>query len=320
MPLWSEILGELAGNLREDGYPDFDVVRRKYLGILNWYVNKDALYNRDTILYASAWIQKPNVDGQSTSITDEDLQAFMETSAGLRGPCLDLILHSPGGGIEAAEAIVTYLRSRFQSIRVIIPNLAMSAASMIACAADQIIMGKHSFLGPTDPQVPVATPFGWQYVAANDVLLQFERARRAVSNPSEVAVWQPMLNQYGPDVLQRCQNSIELSKVLVKTWLERYLLKGDAHSASQLADSLTEGVNWGSHARHIGRQSLIDHGVDVVPLENDEVLEDLVLSVFHATTHTMAATKATKIVENHRWRAYIKFEDQSVAPTSLLTT
>ena len=40
MPLWSEILRELAGNLRDDGSPDFDVVRRKYLGLLNWYVTK----------------------------------------------------------------------------------------------------------------------------------------------------------------------------------------------------------------------------------------------------------------------------------------
>ena len=317
MPLWSEILGELAGTLRDDGSPDFDAVRRRYLGLLNWYVNKDTNRNRDTILYASAWIQKPNADGQSISITDEDLQAFMETSAGLRGPDLDLILHSPGGGIEAAEAIVTYLRSRFQNVRIIIPNLAMSAASMIACAADKLVMGKHSFLGPTDPQVPVATPFGWQYVAANDVLLQFERARLATGNPSEIAAWQPMLNQYGPDVLQRCQNSIELSKVLVKTWLERHLMKGDIPRASQLADSLTAGVNWGSHARHIDRQRLMDHGVEVFPLENDDVLEDLVLSVFHATTHMLAATKATKIVENHLWRAFIKFEDQSVAPSSV---
>ena len=72
----------------------------------------------------------------------------MEVTAGIASENLDLILHSPGGFPEAAEGIVTYLRSRFQNIRVIVPQLAMSAATMIACAADEVVMGKHSFLGP----------------------------------------------------------------------------------------------------------------------------------------------------------------------------
>ena len=73
------------------------------------------------------------------------------------GTDLDLILHSPGGSIGAAEAIVSYLRSRFEHIRVVVPNLAMSAAAMISCAADELVLGEHSFLGPTDPQIPIQT-------------------------------------------------------------------------------------------------------------------------------------------------------------------
>ncbi len=68
------------------------------------------------------------------------MQAFIEVCYALEGETLDLILHSPGGSPEAAEAIVSYLRSRFSSIRVIVPQLAMSAATMIACAADQIVL------------------------------------------------------------------------------------------------------------------------------------------------------------------------------------
>ena len=82
---------------------------------------------------------------------DEDIHALMEVTAGLHSPDVDLILHSPAGSPEAAEAIVSYLRSRFTHIRVVVPQLAMFAATMIACAADEIVMGKHSFLGPTDP-------------------------------------------------------------------------------------------------------------------------------------------------------------------------
>jgi len=75
----------------------------------------------------------------------------MEVMLELTGNTIDLILHSSGGSAEATEAIVKYLRSKFEHIRVIIPYGAMSAATMLACAADEIIMGKHSFIGPIDP-------------------------------------------------------------------------------------------------------------------------------------------------------------------------
>ena len=103
------------------------------------------------------------------SIGEEDTHALMEVTADLEGPDLDLILHSPGGSPEAAEAIVSYLRSRFSHIRVIVPQLAMSAATMISCAADEILLGKHSFLGPTDPQIVLSTPLGLRPVPAQAV-------------------------------------------------------------------------------------------------------------------------------------------------------
>ena len=139
MPIWSEILAELAQTLQGDNQqPDFDGVRRKYLFDLKRHTG------RDVILYASGWLQKENAPLSMTSISDEDMHALMEVSYGLQGPALDIILHSPGGATVAAEAVVSYLRSRFSHIRVIVPQLAMSAATMIACASDEILMGKHS--------------------------------------------------------------------------------------------------------------------------------------------------------------------------------
>ena len=73
--------------------------------------------------------------------------AFKEVSHGLQDDKLDLIMHSPGGSPEAAEAIILYLRSRFSDIRVIVPQLAMSAATVIACAANKVVLGKHSLFG-----------------------------------------------------------------------------------------------------------------------------------------------------------------------------
>ena len=304
MPYWSQIVRELGETLSEGNSTDFDSVRRKYLSLFSNHAG------RDTILYASAWVQKPEADVQDTSITDEDLHALMEVSAGLNGKSLDLIMHSPGGSVVAAEAFVSYLRSRYDDIRVIVPNLAMSAAAMIVCAADRIVMGKHSFLGPTDPQIPIATRFGVSSVAAIDVIRTFDQSQSEPNNLAMQTVWLQMLQHYGPDILRRCQRAVTLSEELVTTWLAAYMFKCDQQRAKTVANSLATGEDWRSHGRHITRATLEAVEFKIDRLECDDVLQDLVLSVFHATTLFFELTTATKIVENHVGRAYMKHDTQ----------
>ena len=303
MPIWSEILRELSESRVGDGPPDFDGVRRKYLWGLNQYTG------RDTILYASAWVQKNDAPPELVSVVDDDINALMEVVWGLNNPNLDLILHSPGGSIEAAESIVSYLRTKFSNIRVIVPQLAMSAATMIACAADEIILGNHSSLGPTDAQIGMVTPLGGRYVSAQNVLDQFDRALRECSDPAKLPAWLPMLQQYGPDLLVQCETGLELSRELVKSWLESYMFKG-SQNASQKAESvsgwLADHRSFKSHSRHISRDELSNRGLNVSALESDQPLQDLSLSVFHATVHTFSATPIVKVVENHNGRAYLK--------------
>lgn len=307
MPYWSQIVRELGETLSEGSSTDFDAVRRKYLSLLSNHTG------RDTIIYASAWIQKPYADDQDISINDEDLHALMEVSAGLNGEKLDLIMHSPGGSVEAAEAFVSYLRSRYDDIRVIVPNLAMSAAAMVACAADRIVMGKHSFLGPTDPQIPVATRFGVSSVAAIDVIRTFDQFQSDPNNLALQTVWIQMLQQYGPDILRRCQRALKLSEELVRTWLATYMFRTDQQRATTVANSLSTSEVWGSHGRHITRATLVSGNFEIELLECDDVLQDLVLSVFHATALFFELTSATKIVENHVGRAYMKHDEQNTA-------
>lgn len=304
MPIWSEILAELYKSQQEQGPPNFDAVRRKYL--LKLYEHT----GRTVILYASGWLQKAGSPA-NMSIDDEDVQALMEVTHGVDNPKLDLILHSPGGSAEAAEAIVSYLRSRFSHIRVIVPNLAMSAATMIACAADEIVLGKHSFLGPTDPQIPLSTSLGVRLIPAQAVLDQFDRAQRECKDPAKLSAWLPMLSQYGPDLLERCETALAMSRELVKTWLEGYMLKGKSDAPEQakdISDWLANHQNFKSHGRHIPREELEKHGLTIVHLEDDETFQDASLSIFHAATHTFNGTPAVKIVENHSGRAFIKHE------------
>ncbi len=298
MPTWGEILQEIQLSAQQrNGVPDWDAIRRKYVTQLH------ARTQRDTILYYTDWMGtagKPNV-----SIVLEDMQAMMEVNKDLHGPGLDLILHSPGGSPEATASLVRYLRSKYADIRVFVPLAAMSAATMWALAADEIVMGRHSQLGPIDPQM--VTPQG-QY-PARSILEQFEQAKAEIAgDPSLLGAWVPILQQYGPSLLRQCERAEELARQLVQQWISDYMLhrtRGRKSKAATIAQWFADYGASTSHALGISREQARAQGVRIIDLEADKALQDAVLSVHHATIHTFQGP-AAKIVENHLGRAWVQ--------------
>lgn len=305
MPSWGEILHELRAASR-NGQIDFDRIRRKYLQRLS------QLTKRDVIVYASDW---PTASTPDTLIDLSDMQGLMETFYGLSCPNLDLILHSPGGSPEAADRLVRYMRSKFAHVRVFVPLAAMSAATMWALAADEIVMGKHSQLGPIDPQLITTLPNGqsWQ-VPARALREQFNDAARDIeSNPQRLATWLPILQQYTPGLLKIAEDAELLGKELVREWLVDYMFKDHSDPqavADKAADFFADASMHKSHSRGIDRKQARDAGLLIVDLESDQELQDAVLSVHHAVMHTLAATPCVKLVENHQGRAYMRMVQQ----------
>ena len=66
---------------------------------------------------------------------------------------LDLVLHTPGGLVLAATQIASALHKHKATVRVFVPHYAMSGGTLIALAADEIVMDEHAVLGPVDPQL-----------------------------------------------------------------------------------------------------------------------------------------------------------------------
>lgn len=66
---------------------------------------------------------------------------------------IDVILHTPGGLVLAAEQIARALRDHQGRVTVFVPHYAMSGGTLIALAADEIVMDPHGVLGPVDPQL-----------------------------------------------------------------------------------------------------------------------------------------------------------------------
>ncbi|QXJ28584.1 hypothetical protein J5U23_01453 [Saccharolobus shibatae B12] len=234
----------------------------------------------------------------------------METVYGLRSKELMFIIHSPGGQIEATQSIIEYLRQKFDRITVVVPDAAMSAATLFALASDEVIMGKHSNLGPIDPQFVVTMPYGQVSISAQSILEEFERAKEEVKKDRDsLLVWAPKIQQYPPAILEEARNALELTKKLGREWLVKYMFKGDADAekkAERIVNYLSDHKELKSHATPISRDKLKELGLKITDLENDQNLQDLILSVYHITRITFQLTTAHKIVENSNGRAFIK--------------
>ena len=211
MPNWNEILNEInqAGST-------YDIIRREYLKKLHQATK------RNVVTYYSGWLQKNDLNIPDMALNDNDKNGFMTVINGLdRSKGLDLVLHTPGGETAATESLVNYLHSMFgTNIRAIIPQLALSAGTMIACACSKIIMGKHSSLGPIDPQLRGGIP-------AHGVVEEFKKAHEEIkANPSKIPIWQPIIANYGPTFIGECEKAIAWSEEMVKEWLLKGMLKG----------------------------------------------------------------------------------------------
>jgi ATP-dependent protease ClpP protease subunit len=103
---------------------------------------------------------------------------------------LHVLLRSPGGDGEQAIRAIRVLQSRCSKLVFVIPDMAKSAATLLALGADEIHLGPASDLGPIDPQMNI----GGRWYAAKDVISAVEQAEQAVSqNRSLTPLWANLL-------------------------------------------------------------------------------------------------------------------------------
>lgn len=295
MPRWDEVLKEIV-EAENQAQQALHIVKQKYLEKLKNYTN------RNIIAYYSGFLSKPNISG--SEINDEDKNGFMMAIQGMdRTKGLDLILHTPGGGIAATESIAHYLHEMFgNDIRAIIPQISMSAGTMLACCCKEIIMGKQSNLGPTDPHLSNLPALG--------VLEEFKKAEeQIIANPAMVNVWGPILSKYHPTFLGQCQKAKDWTKDFLTKQLEKNMFCEETDpkaKVERIVNLLMDTSTNKAHDRHIHAPTLIEHGLKVTMLEGDQELQDLVLTLHHAYMNALMNTSAFKFIENDRGIAFVK--------------
>ncbi len=131
---------------------------------------------------------------------------------------IDIILHTPGGLLLAAEQIAFALKDRPGKVTVFVPHYAMSGGTLIALAADEIVMDPHAVLGPVDPQLG-------EYAAASILKVVEQKDKNEIDDRTLILA----------DVSRK---SIKQVRQLVKTLL---LDRMGEEKAEALADLLTRG-------------------------------------------------------------------------------
>src|SRR5207248_7759117 len=179
-----------------------------------------------------------------------------------KGTDIDVILETPGGFAEAAEDIISLIRSKHQHVGMIIPGWAKSAGTILAMAGNEILMGKASALGPIDAQIGHTSGKRFSAHAFLEGLKQIkdEVASSGKLNPAYI----PILQNISPGEIQHAQNAQAFSQRLVTDWLKNYKFKswttrkstGAAvttadreQRAKEIASKLSDQSRWLTHAR-----------------------------------------------------------------------
>lgn len=293
MPDWSELHNEV---IRKRSASVHDSMRRRYIKSI------ENITSRNVIVYYSGWLQK-TIPPELSSILDVDKTGFMTAVHNLdRKKGLDLVLHTPGGDMAATESIIDYLRAMFgNDIRAIVPQMAMSGGSMIACACKEIIMGAQSSIGPFDPQMGNA--------ACQAILDDLKSAYKDIkSDPIKTCIWGPILQKYSLGFFSQCEKAIQMADEVVTKNLEQCMFYGEEDAkikAEKIVKTLGSHAETKIHARHIHKDYAKSIGLKIIDLESDQKLQEAVLSLHHAYVLTFEQTPAVKIIENSK-KSYIR--------------
>lgn len=218
-----------------------------------------------------------------------NIEAALQSLSGAEQ--INLLVHSPGGDGTICEKIVDICRSHLvgnnRKFRVIVPNVAKSAATILALGTDEIIMGYTSELGPIDPQVPIVVSGTTQWVSAfsfveaRDKLL--EQITKATKKKEPTVGLLTQLAGLNVPFTDEMENQIQFAKKTAITLLNKYMLAPihtkpvQRHKESiGIAEKLLSKVVFPTHGYYISGQTAKEMGLQIELLDKGDSLWELI--------------------------------------------
>lgn len=251
------------------------------------------------------------VCGRNALIDRDDVVPFVDLLADVdRGGDIDLLLHTPGGDIDAVEKLVAMIRDVTGStgvFRVVVPDCAKSAGTMLDIAADKILMGPTSELGPIDPQIGVMTADGFIGSAAQSYIDAFQDTARLASgvvpesltgvpiDEALVDAYSMLLQKFDPVKLDKARKEVARSKQLAGK-----LLKPKGGAWTKTVEDLLDVSRWSSHTTVISAEDAQNLGLAVEVLsDTDPPLWELMWRLYVAQRPALIDT-SSKLFEGRR--------------------
>lgn len=147
-------------------------------------------------------------------------------------------------------------------------------------------------------------------MSARAIVEQFDRARREILENNVAAhVWAPVLSQVGPSLLQESQNALDYSEQMVARWLTQWMKSEDADpvtAGNNIARHFNDASTHKSHGRRINRDEAAGVGVVIEQLEENDDLQEAVLTSYHLMTIIFEQTLTAKLIASNHGQRWMK--------------
>ena len=184
--------------------------------------------NRPLICYL-ANVVNSNIKA-SISIDNNDDLPFLEMIDSVPKEIkeIDIMLVTPGGSGQQVAKFVDKLRPRFDKISFIIPNMAMSAGTILVMSGDEIIMNSSSYIGPIDPQIPNKDGFYMPAQAILTLIDEIQKRGDTLLKRGQNPLWTDLqiLKQIDGKEIGNAMNASQYSVELVENFLHKLLFVG----------------------------------------------------------------------------------------------
>ena len=212
------------------------------------------------------------VSGSRCVIDENDTMPFVDLLH--RAPPnreVDLLLHTTGGSIDAAEKLIGMMRRHVGSaqLRIVVPDFAKSAGTLMVLGADSVVMSDMSELGPIDPLACIFDR--WQSVQ-NYLDAYKTHAKKLETDRDNIAA-QIMLGKLDPATLKQCEAAMNRARQAAENLLKRGMFR-DGGNWSLTVSELLDTARWLSHGQMISWEDARDPQIGLVvkycPYHSDE--------------------------------------------------
>jgi Serine dehydrogenase proteinase len=237
-------------------------------------------------------------------IDRDDVMPFVDLLHPIEeGANVDLLLHTGGGDIDATEKLASMLWARIGgsgTLRVVVPDMAKSAGTLLALAADSIVMSDSSDLGPIDPQRVQHRSDGTVHVlAVHHHLDAYDRCVEAVrDNPTDVTACM-MLNKFDPAEIESFRVIMDRARQLSDKHLKEGMLrKSGGGTFTAITSQLIDTNRWLTHSQMIGHNEAEQIGLMVEYLEPNDPTWELIWRLHCLQRLAVGGDGARKLFES----------------------